>query len=183
MNVFIIFGIDGKPNENWFPWLKSELEKIGINVIVPEFPDTSNPNLDSWLDFFSKYENDIDENTILIGHSLGVSFILNYLEKTNKKINSAFLVAGFIGELGVEFEDKIKEFTHKKFDFEKIKKNCKKFVLYNSDNDPYVPLQKGLDLSQKLNSQLHIIKGAGHFNTSAGYNKFERLLEDIKKVL
>jgi len=37
-NIFIIHGSYGYPEENWFPWLKKELKKLGDRVFVPQFP-------------------------------------------------------------------------------------------------------------------------------------------------
>ncbi|PIN68395.1 hydrolase, partial [Candidatus Woesearchaeota archaeon CG11_big_fil_rev_8_21_14_0_20_57_5] len=33
--VFIFHGTEGYPEENWFSWLKQELERIGYQVVVP----------------------------------------------------------------------------------------------------------------------------------------------------
>lgn len=43
--VFIIHGWSGSPEENWFPWLKKELENSGFEVHVPQIPDADNPEL------------------------------------------------------------------------------------------------------------------------------------------
>ena len=48
-NAIIIHGTYGNPDENWFPWLKIELEKIGYQVYVPTFPTPENQNLEAWL--------------------------------------------------------------------------------------------------------------------------------------
>lgn len=183
MNAMIIHGAEGHPKENWFPWLKTELEKLDIEVIVPRFPTPENQTLEEWFKVFDNYKDKIDENSILIGHSLGSCFILSVLEKINHQIKAAFLIAGFIGKLDNKFDEGNVNFTQKEFDFEKIKKNCKNFIVYISDNDPYVNLTKGFELNNILRGQLHISKGAGHFNTDSGYDKFEILLEDIKKYI
>jgi len=183
MNALIIHGIEGHPEENWFPWLKEELNKININTIIPKFPNTGNPKLNEWLEFFKNYGKDIDENTILIGHSLGVPFILNFLGKNNKKIKFAFFISGFTGKIDNEYYERMKSFIDKDFDWQKIKNSCKKFFIYNSDNDPYVPLEKGKELAKKLDSELIIVNNAGHFNTEAGYTEFNLLLKDIKNLI
>ena len=76
-----------------------------------------------------------------------------------------------------------KTILDKDFNFNKIKENCKRFFIYSSDNDPYVPLEKSKELADKLGIELKIVKGAGHFNTEGGYTKFEILLENIKQIL
>jgi len=91
MNFIIIHGVYSNPEDNWFPWLKKELEGQGYEVIVPKMPTPLDQSLESWLRVFSNYESKINEETVLIGHSLGSAFILNYLEKTGKKIKAAII--------------------------------------------------------------------------------------------
>jgi len=178
--IFIIHGAGGHPEENWFPWLKKELEAINPEnkVIVPQFPTPENQTLDNWLKTFDQYENQIDKNTIFIGHSLGVPFILNLLEK--HQVKAAFLVAGFTGKAGNKFDDSMKTFAQKPFDWQKITTNCKKFTIFHSDNDPYIKLEKAEELDGLLKTKVTIVKGAGHFNKSSGYDTFEILLKAVQ---
>ena len=37
-NFFIFHGSYGHPGENWYPWLKQELESMGHRVFIPTFP-------------------------------------------------------------------------------------------------------------------------------------------------
>ena len=82
-----------------------------------------------------------------------------------------------------EFDKVSSTFTDKPFNWEKIRNNCKKFYVFHSDNDPYVPLRYGEEIAQKLGVELVLVKGAGHINEKAGYTKFNLLLEKIKKEL
>ena len=59
--VFVIHGISGSSQENWFPWLKERLESFGVKVIVLNFPDADNPKLGEWLDYFKQYASELDE--------------------------------------------------------------------------------------------------------------------------
>ncbi|MFH1307500.1 MAG: alpha/beta hydrolase [archaeon] len=183
MNVIMIHGSYGNPEENWFPWLKKELEKIGCKVFIPKFPTPKNQSLNNWMKVLESYKQYLDESSIIIGHSLGPAFILTVLEKLDKRIKASFFVAGFVSWLGNEDFDKInKTFVNKKFEWDKIKKNCGKFILYSSDNDPYVPLKKSQEIADKVGVSINIIRGAGHFNKNSRYTKFNKLLEDIKNI-
>lgn len=179
MKAIIIHGTEGSPEGNWFPWLKDELEILEVEVSVPRFPTPENQSLENWMKVIDDYS--IDEDTILIGHSLGPAFILSLLEKYKAK--AAFLVAGFVGSIGAEpYDTYNKSFCMKDFDWDKIKQNCKKFVVINGEDDPYVPLEKGRELAEKLGTDIFVIKNAGHLNEESGFTRFDFLLEKIKEL-
>lgn len=175
--IFIIHGVEGHPEENWFPWLKAELEKRGNKVIVPQFPTPEGQTLENWLTTLKNYEVDLTPDTILVGHSLGSSFILNVLERY--QVGATFLVAPVYGILGNAFDEGMKTFAQRTFDWPTILANCAHFEIFHSDNDPYIPLAKAQKLSQQLNTSVTLVPGAGHFNTSAGYKEFPELLKQL----
>ena len=184
LNIFIIHGAYGNPEENWFPWLKRELEELGYNALVPRFPTPENQTLESWMMVFSDYRKYLDKNSIVIGHSLGSAFLLNVLENLDIKIRAAFFVSGFIGHLNnLEFDEINKSFTERSFDWDKIKKNCRRFHVFHGDDDPYVPLEKARELAKNLNANLTVIRNGGHLNEKSGYLRFDLLLEEIKNKL
>ncbi|MBU0671209.1 MAG: alpha/beta hydrolase [Patescibacteria group bacterium] len=177
-NIFIIHGVGGDPQENWFPWLKAELEKEGNNVFIPHFPTQESGMLEAWWKVFNEYKDQIDENTIFIGHSLGAPFILNVLEKYPAK--AAYLVAGFVGPQDNQFYKYTKEIADRDFDWNKINDNCSNFYIFQSDNDPYIPMEKAEELKEKLDTEYILIKNAGHFNEKAGHKEFPELCTHIK---
>lgn len=180
--IFIIHGVGGHPGENWFPWLKMELEKLGHRVIVPQFPTPEGQTLDNWLKVMNSYEADITADSLIVGHSLGVPFTLNILEK--HPMRAAFLVAGFFGKAGNHFDESMKTFAQKSFDWGKIKEHCQDFLVFHSDNDPYIALKKGEELAAQLEVPITFVPGGGHFNSSSGYReKFPLLLEKMKPFL
>ena len=183
MNFFIIHGVYGHPQENWFPWLKQELESKVFEVIVPKFPTPFNQTLENWLKVFSNYENKINEETVLIGHSLGAAFILNYLDRTSKKIKAAFLVAGYHKLLNNEFYELNKSFVYKEFNWKKIISSCGKFFVFGSDNDEYIPLETNKELANLLHAELKIIHNGGHLNKTAGFEKFPQLLDAVSSLI
>lgn len=182
MNFFIIHGIYGNPEENWFPWLKKELEKKKHEVIVPKFPTPIGQTLESWLKVMKQYEDKIGPDTVLIGHSLGAAFILNYLEQIDKEIRASILVAGYHENIENPFKKLNKTFVGRKFAWNRIAENCEEFIVMGSDNDEYIPESITRRLAFNLDAELHIIAKGGHLNADAGYKKFPFLLEIIEKL-
>ncbi len=173
-NVFIIHGTEGNPEENWFPWLKGQLEARGYQVFVPQFPSPPGvtPVLGEWLEVLKNYEEYINEDTIFVGHSLGAMFILNILQRADFKIKLGILVAPAVGYA----------FGGLDFDWENIKNKAQHFEVFHSDNDPYVSLENAQKLAQNLGVEVNIIPDAGHFNATAGYLEFPELLKKIDKI-
>ena len=186
VNVFFFHGAYGNGEENWFPWLKEQLESIGCVVYIPRFPTPEGQSLDSWMTVFKRFEKYVDSNTIFVGHSIGCAFALDVVEQLKKQIRAAYLIAPFIGDLP-DPKDELnrinRTFYKKKFDWYAIKNNCPEFHAIASDNDPYVPVKDAEKVSKRLGVALTIIEGAGHFNTKAGYTQFPQLLDMIEDIL
>lgn len=195
-NVFIFHGVGGSPEENWFPWLKKELQYNRCNVIVPQFPTSGadlpagRQDLENWLETFEKcreQEGITDEGlakAIFIGHSLGGLFMLSLLEKY--QIKMAVFVASFCKLPGNKFDEGMKTFappSRQDFDWQKILENCHKSMVFHGDNDPYVGLGTAQQLARNLHAKLELVRGAGHFNGSTGFVKFPLLLEKLKPFL
>ena len=178
-NFIIIHGTEGYPEKNWFPWLKDELLGLGYQVQVPQFPTPEGQTLDSWLDVFSRCE--INDDTIIIGHSVGAAFILSLAEKY--KFRAGFLVAGFCEPLGLSIDNILSTFVEKQFNWQAIKANCPHFYQINSDNDEYVSIEKAKNLEACLGISMMLLKGAGHINQDSGYTKLDDLLSLISKEL
>jgi len=64
-----------------------------------------------------------------------------------------------------------------------IKQQADNFIVFHSNNDPYVSLANGEKLADNLDVLLNFVPNAGHFNQKAGYTKFELLLEKLKPLL
>lgn len=183
-NIFIIHGTYGNPEGNWFPWLKEELEHLGQKVWIPRFPTPENQSLQNWIKVFDGYREYLNEETIVIGHNIGVAFLLDIIEELETPIKSAFFVSGFVGSLGNKKYDELNSsFIAPILDWTIIKSNCRKFVVFHSDNDPYVPLAKAEFVARRLGVNIKIIENGGHLNAEAGYTKFNELLEEVKKEL
>ncbi len=106
-NVLMFHGAYGNPEENWFPWLKSQLEHLGHAVHIPAFPTPKDQTLENWFKALAPFEKYIDSETVFVSHSLGALFIPSVLEKMHTRVKATFLVAGFLGR-AVDPQDKVK---------------------------------------------------------------------------
>jgi len=179
-NVLLIHGTNGSPDSHWFPWLKKELESRGYDVLAPQFPVDENQNFDSWFAEYKKIASQLDRYSIIVAHSMGVPFSLRIIERSLIPFSAAFFVGGFFENLE-EHKNKeiISSFTKESFDFEQIKKNCKRFFIYASEDDHNVPVEKSLKLAENLGEDPILYDDAGHFKKDDGYSEFEDLLVDI----
>src|SRR3989344_7908323 len=180
--VIVIHGTEGYPEENWFPWLKQELEKRSYEVFVPQFPSPPKvpAKISEWFDVLKKYNQYINEDTILIGHSLGGIFTLRILERLKHPVKAAFFIGTPIGVRPILNYDRDSSFSGFSFDWKSILKKANHVEVFQSDNDPYVSLGNGEQLAKNLKVTLNFVPNAGHFNARAGYTRFDLLLEKLK---
>jgi len=174
-NAYIFHGTEGNPQENWFPWLKKELEEVGVETIVPQLTDSAHPNMNEWLTEASTFKTGSD--TILIGHSLGAVFILRMLERGHKA-KAVYLVAPFLHDLGWDVLEKSLFFADT-FDWYKIKKQCGHFEVFASKNDPYVSIEDVESVANGLEVKNQTLDVKKHFNVT----EFPYLLKRIKTIL
>ncbi|OGC80072.1 hypothetical protein A2943_01685 [Candidatus Adlerbacteria bacterium RIFCSPLOWO2_01_FULL_51_16] len=180
--VFIAHGWDGTPEEGWFPWLKQELEKKGFEVTVPQLPDTGNPRIGNWVPALAKAVGTPDDQTYLVGHSMGCQTIARYLETLpeGQKVGGAVFVAGFFKHL-TDIDDKETEdhWLKAPIDLSKVKSHLPKSVAIFSDNDPWVPLDNQDDFKNKLGSEIVIEHNKLHFSGSEGTTELPIALEKL----
>lgn len=181
-NYFIIHGSFGSPFGNWFSWLHDFIESEGKQVYVPDFPvGVGYQNYENWSKLL-KYYLDlglINENTIIIGHSIAPVFISKFLVENKVKVKKLIFVCGFNNYLGIDKDfDAVNEpmFID---NIEDVKKYCDDIVCYYSDNDPYVKFEVEKDFADKITNKQYIIKNGGHINSETGYTKFEEILKEI----
>lgn len=189
--VFIIHGWEADPQSNWFPWLKTELEKNGIKAEVPAMPNSAHPVCEEWVAYLKKIVGHVDAETFFVGHSLGAIAILNYLSsfKEGEKVGGVILVSGSVENPGFPELD---SFFEIKFDYEKIRNiagnkptppergiNTSGFLVIHSDNDPVVPLELGRKMAKELKAEWIIIPNGEHLNAGNGFFELPIVLEKI----
>ncbi len=176
--VFIIHCWEGYPEYCWYPSVKKELEEKGYSVQIPEMPETNFPKLEKWLPTLQEAMGKSNEDTYLVGHSVGCVTILRYLEslEVGEKIGGAVFVAGFTDDLGFE---ELKNFFETPIDFEKAKSHCPKFIAIHADNDPFVALKYGDIFKEKLDAEVIVKHNMGHFSGPVDDEKSCTELPDV----
>lgn len=138
--IIIVHGWGGSPDDNWLPWLKIELEKLGYEVIAPSMPDTDNPVIEKWVSKLAEVVGAPNAETYLIGHSIGCQTIMRYLETVSISIGGAIFVAGWFNLENLETEEEkaiAEPWIKTLIDINKIKSVLPKSTLVISDNDDY----------------------------------------------
>jgi uncharacterized protein len=163
---------------------KRETTNEGCEVFVPQFPSPPvvPAKIAEWFEVLNGYKN-FNADTILIGHSLGGLFALRVLEKLEHPIKATLFVGTPLGIRPLLNYDRDNSFCGFYFDWESIRKKAKHYVVFHSDDDPYVDLENGTEPAKQLDIMLDFISSAGHFNTKAGYTQFEELKDKVLEIL
>ncbi|HIH31193.1 TPA: DUF1749 domain-containing protein [Candidatus Woesearchaeota archaeon] len=168
-SAIIVHGWDGDPNTGWFVWLEKELKKKGYEVIKPIMPDPAHPKIKKWVNKLATLAKNADENTILIGHSIGCQTIIRYLETPKaKKVGKVIFVVPWLTLLDAAIDETesyeiAKPWLETPIDFKKVKSKMKSSTAILSDNDPFVSIKNADEFRKKLGSKIIIEKNKGHF--------------------
>lgn len=180
LNFIILHSYGASPEANFYPWLRKELESRGYKVQLPLLPHSNKLGFseDSEMKILSKIK--FDENSVVIGHSLGAVVALKALERLSGPIRKLVLVGGFIEP---EFKDKPRPFASRynwKFDFKKIKNNAKEIKIIHDIDDPVIPLGQALKIQNKLQGELIKERAMGkHFTAKREPIVLEYTLDQI----
>ena len=178
-NNFEISYTHPKDQSRWSRnYYRSISEKI-FQVISPDMPSKNNAKYSEWKILFEHHLPFIEDNIILVGHSLGGIFLAKYLSENNTPFSIAqlHLVAAVY-----DHEDEIEQlgdFKLSDFPGKLLGKNIPEIHLYHSKDDDIVPISE----SEKYHAQIpgshfHIFEDRYHFLDET----FPELFENIKCI-
>lgn len=163
-------------------WKDNLREDLGekYDVLLPTMPNSKNANYKEWKILFEKILERLNDNIILVGHSLGGIFLAAYLSenKIDKKIVATILVAA-------PFKDEIKGESLKKFALPKsldlFSKQSKVIYLLHSKDDPVVPFNHIKEYKKQLPSAvIKVFTKKGHFSQKH-FSEIVQIIKDIKR--
>ena len=175
-NKEIDFLKHGLRNDDWQGNLAHTLGN-GYQVIRPEMPSKRNAKYLEWKIWFEKFVPYVNDGVILVGSSLGGTFIAKYLSENKfpKKIKAIFLIAACFEDLP---QESLLDFNLPE-NLKKMESQSEKIILYQSKDDDVVPFQHLAKFQSALpKSTVRIFDNRQHFNQK----ELPELAEDIKRL-
>lgn len=184
VRVFIVHGYTAAPDRHWFPWLKSRMEEShGACVNIPAMPAPNTPCPMAWHNHLQSQIGTADENTYLIGHSLGCATVLRYLAglQNGRTIGGCILVAGFNAKLPTL--PALDDFMAAPANLQAVIAAAPKRAVIHSDNDAIVPPQFTADLATQLGITADVVPNGGHFCGSEGYLELPLVYDYLQRFV
>jgi predicted alpha/beta hydrolase family esterase len=161
---------------HWFPWLQKQLLAKDILTQTPEMPKPYEPNYSDWLKVFSQFE--VDENTVLVGHSCGAGFLLRWLSENNVKVGKVVLVAPWIDPT----KTLASGFFNFNLDKDLVNKTEGVTVFYSADDDQDILESVNILKEKVADIQFKEFHNYGHFCLGdMKTREFPELLEEALK--
>lgn len=173
-----------KKRRRWPDWLEWSLSEH-FDSFTPLMPNKQWADYEAWKIWFEKIFKYISPDPslklIVIGQSLGASFLVKYLSenKMPKQMDQLHLVSTMCEDSGL-IGEKIGNFKPNLEKVPEIEKQAKKIFMYHSKDDNLVPFNQSLIIKNKLNkAEFFEFDKRGHFAQPA----FIEILETINKHL
>src|ERR1700722_7822076 len=120
---------------------------------------------------------------VLFGHSLGVPFLLDVLERAHSAGEGVFFVSGFAGLPDLELFGSVnRTFVDRNFDWEQIVVSVRRSFVYQGADDPDVPQAWSAYLARKLTADRRVIPGGGHLNSVEAHKQLEVLWSGVQSI-
>ncbi len=148
-----------------------------VQVILPRMPNPQNARYAEWKIYFEKIIPLLNDDLILIGHSLGGIFLAKYLseEHITKKIKATLFVAAPYNTAEVH---PLVDFNLGN-DLHRITEQGGKLVFFQSQDDQVVPFSNVKDYQAALPDADYVITDqGGHYNQST-FPELDRVLKTL----
>lgn len=181
-NVLLVHGFNGIPQI--FEYFKEELEELGYNVILPEFPVREDITVEGYFKIFDRYKQYYNENLIVVAHSIGNPMFIKYISKNSYKIGKYISLAGFSKDFFNEGKDVLNEKVKLTILSDQELNDVKnlineKYSIY-SDSDHLVPFELLEQYCKDIDSVSIPMKDIGHMGKKSGLTELPKVVELIK---
>jgi predicted alpha/beta hydrolase family esterase len=179
-HVYVVPRWAGAAHDDWYPWLKRQLEQASTahstyQVHLLTMPDWDLPTIDHANTYLAQVlpPAALNTNVFLVGHSVGCLAILHYLAHVAEQhpaaapqVGGVLCVAGWFS-VDSPWQD-ILNWIHAPIDYEAARRliPAGKLTVLLSDDDPYTSgYQENEQLwVERLHSNVSILPGRQHFS-------------------
>lgn len=178
--VILVHGYKTTPNGAWFPWLMGEVKKLAIFAVALDMPTPETPMQAEWVEEIARtVDRHKAGDVYLVGHSLGVAAILDYLQSPRAlHVRGAVLVSGRVHPSA----NLRTAGFYQNFDFDKIRSKSNGFVVIHATDDDMVPYDDGVTLAHALGVELMTLPSGRHLTGSHGVFILPPALEGLIKL-
>lgn len=188
--ALLIHGTGGTSRKGWIPWLKTQLESFGYDVIAPDFPDATMPVLDDWLAAIEPYAAKMNEDSLIVGHSLGAPVAEHFILNNNLKVGKLLLVAPTFPTMPWDeyFRNRpepstqnIHDVSAESLDWKSLENAVKAITVFGSEDDPHIDFSS-LETHVKTNfAHATFIRftNKNHFNEASGIRTLPEALAHL----
>ena len=177
MKIVLIHGYKASSKSNFFPWLKDELRKLGHDVVVPDLPNPEAPDPDEWIKTLIDTVGPVDDETIIVGHSLGSPMALRFLEAAEAYTTPRGCL--LISPPWMIRSEDLRGFFLSELDFDVLMWKASQFVVVHDKADTVIPFDHAQKYADVLHAKLVATEGNGHFQGE----QYPILLETIKQMI
>lgn len=161
MRVVLIHGYKSGPDKHFFPWLTRELRDRRFDVVAPELPDPENPDRDAWTKAVLDAAAPVDNETIIVGHSLGGATALRFLEAAEARTTPHAMI--LVATPWMIRDERFRGFFLSELDFEVLMWRASKFAVIHAKDDAIIPVDHGRKYASALHARLVETETGGHF--------------------
>jgi len=181
--LVILHGYTASPDSHWFPWLREVFAPLGVQVTIPELPESQAPQPDAWIAAAEAAIGTPDEDLVILGHSLGCITALHALARLDGpwRLGGLVMVSGF--DAFLETLPELAEFTEQLPEFAPIAATTVHRTVITAADDDIVPAVASRTLAEHLDAELVQLPSGGHFLDRDGHLTLPAAREAIAQAL
>lgn len=164
MNYLIVPGLNNSDEKHW----QTFWEKSLPNTLRVQQHNWDNPQKDDWIATLGETIQKLNQDTIIVAHSLGVATTVMYLTQNQGKIPAHLKGAFLVSPSDVDNIEVIKSFAP--MPLEKLPLPA---CVVASKNDPFVSMERAEFFASAWGVKLFNAGKLGHINSASDLREWE----------
>ena len=167
-SILILHGLEGSGPDHWQTWLAERLRARGEQVRYPDLPKPFDPRPEEWL---AALERELEgmEGAVVLCHSLACLLWLRFAAGASDRCAEHVLL---VAPPRRDDLPPVARFHPDGVSPADVQRVAGETLIVCSDNDPYCPPGAVTTYAEPLDIPAHVISGAGHINTEAGFGEW-----------